>query len=63
MEDKESGKVVSCVTCYFMCQDGSMFKAQVEHAPYFFLHVKVRPGRLHSGGVVRYTLGCLSCGK
>ncbi|GAB4815178.1 hypothetical protein N2152v2_002224 [Parachlorella kessleri] len=40
LEDKESGKRVSCVSCYFMCQDGSMFKAQVEYSPYFFLQVK-----------------------
>lgn len=25
-----------------LLQDGSMFKAQVEYAPYFYLHVKVR---------------------
>lgn len=38
-EDRESGNMVSCVACYFMCQDGSMFKAEVEYAPYFYLHV------------------------
>jgi len=41
-EDKDSGQVVSAVDCYFMCQDGSMFKARVLHAPYFYLQVKVR---------------------
>jgi hypothetical protein len=43
-EDKDSGQVVSAVDCYFMCQDGSMFKARVLHAPYFYLQVKVRGG-------------------
>ncbi|PRW20477.1 DNA polymerase epsilon catalytic subunit A [Chlorella sorokiniana] len=38
--DKESGQALSCVNCYFMCQDGSMFKAQVEYAPYFYLQIK-----------------------
>lgn len=32
--------MVSVVNCYFMCQDGSMFKAQVDHSPYFYLQVK-----------------------
>lgn len=38
-EDKDSGHMVSAVACYFMCQDGSMFKAEVEYAPYFYLQV------------------------
>ncbi|KAL4450230.1 hypothetical protein ABPG77_010899 [Micractinium sp. CCAP 211/92] len=38
--DKESGLAVSVVNCYFMCQDGGMFKAQVEYSPYFYLAVK-----------------------
>ena len=38
--DKESGHTISCVSCYFMCQDGSMFKAQVDFAPYFYIIVK-----------------------
>ena len=38
-EDKDSGHMVSSVACYFMCQDGSMFKAEVEYAPYFYLQV------------------------
>ena len=33
---------MSAVDCYFMCMDGSMFKARVPHAPYFYL--QVRPG-------------------
>ncbi|KAK9830879.1 hypothetical protein WJX81_001263 [Elliptochloris bilobata] len=40
MEDRESGNTVAAVNCYFMCQDGSMFKAQVAFAPYFYLHVQ-----------------------
>lgn len=31
--------MVSVVGCYFMCQDGSMFKAEVDFAPYFYLQV------------------------
>jgi DNA polymerase epsilon subunit 1 len=38
-EDKESGHMVSVVGCYFMCQDGSMFKVEVGYAPYFYLLV------------------------
>jgi len=38
-EDKDSGHMISVVACYFMCQDGSMFKAEVPYAPYFYLHV------------------------
>lgn len=38
-DDKESGQVISVVNCYFMCQDGSMFKAQVDYSPYFYLQV------------------------
>ncbi|KAK9798895.1 hypothetical protein WJX73_003389 [Symbiochloris irregularis] len=40
VEDKESGHLLSAVNCFFMCQDGSMFKAQVEFAPYFYLQAK-----------------------
>lgn len=32
--------MVSVVNCYFQCQDGSMFKAQVEFSPYFYLQVR-----------------------
>eukprot|EP00873_Tetraselmis_striata_P038899 jgi/Tetstr1/459163/TSEL_004609.t1 len=40
VEDGDSGQVLSAVACYFMCQDGSMFKAKVLFAPYFYLQVK-----------------------
>ena len=43
VEDKESGNNVAAVNCYFMSQDGSMFKAQVHFSPYFYLQIKVRP--------------------
>ena len=33
VEDKESGNNVAAVNCYFMSQDGSMFKAQVHFYP------------------------------
>lgn len=39
-EDKETGHIVSVVNCYFQCQDGSMFKSQIEYAPYFYLQVR-----------------------
>eukprot|EP00878_Enallax_costatus_P014648 GHUV01015324.1.p1 GENE.GHUV01015324.1~~GHUV01015324.1.p1 ORF type:complete len:660 (+),score=216.28 GHUV01015324.1:148-1980(+) len=39
-EDKDTGQTMSAVDCYFQCQDGSMFKARVPHAPYFYLMVK-----------------------
>ena len=42
VEDRESSQTVAAVNCYFMCQDGSMFKAQIAFAPYFYLHVQVR---------------------
>jgi DNA polymerase epsilon subunit 1 len=42
LEDRESGQLVSAVDCYFMCQDGGMFKAKVTYAPYFYLRCKVR---------------------
>jgi hypothetical protein len=41
LEDRETGNTVAAVNCYFMCQDGSMFKAQVAFAPYFYLQVQV----------------------
>jgi hypothetical protein len=44
VEDKESGHSVAAVNCYFMAQDGGMFKAQVPFAPYFYLQVKVGGG-------------------
>eukprot|EP00775_Hariotina_reticulata_P007932 gene7932-8128_t len=39
-EDKDTGQIVSAVNCYFQCQDGSMFKARVPYAPYFYLQIK-----------------------
>lgn len=44
LEEKESGNTVAAVNCYFMSQDGSMFKAQVPFSPYFYLQIKVRAG-------------------
>ena len=41
MEDT-TGHSVAAVNCYFMAQDGGMFKAQVPFAPYFYLQVKVQ---------------------
>lgn len=32
-------QVVSCVACYFMCQNGDMFKSKVAFAPYFYLQI------------------------
>ena len=47
VEDKESGNTIAAVNCYFMSQDGSMFKAQVAFSPYFYLQTKVRlPAKL-----------------
>lgn len=43
LEEKDSGNTVAAVNCYFMSQDGSMFKAQVPFSPYFYLQIKVRP--------------------
>lgn len=42
LEEKESGNTVAAVNCYFMSQDGSMFKAQVPFSPYFYVQIKVR---------------------
>ena len=53
MEDKESGNTVAAVNCYFMSQDGSMFKAQVHFSPYFYLQIKVRRG-LPTSAVISY---------
>lgn len=39
-EDKDTGQVVSAIDAYFQCQDGSMFKARVPFAPYFYLVIK-----------------------
>lgn len=40
MLDKESGQMMSAVDLYFMCQDGSMFKARVPYAPYFYVVIR-----------------------
>lgn len=32
--------MLSSVDLYFMCQDGSMFKARVPYAPYFYITVR-----------------------
>lgn len=40
IEDKESGQLCSAVACYFMCQNGDMFKCKLQYAPYFYLQVK-----------------------
>ncbi|GAX75625.1 hypothetical protein CEUSTIGMA_g3069.t1 [Chlamydomonas eustigma] len=39
LEDKDSSQVLSAVDCYFMCQDGDMFKARVGFSPYFYIQV------------------------
>ena len=39
VEDKESGQVVSAVSCFLMCQNGDMFKCKVPFMPYFYLQV------------------------
>ena len=52
VEDRESSQTVAAVNCYFMCQDGSMFKAQVAFAPYFYLHVQVRPLAADAGSTM-----------
>ncbi|KAG8371187.1 hypothetical protein BUALT_Bualt13G0060900 [Buddleja alternifolia] len=39
-EDQETHKVYSCVDLYFVCQDGSMFKAKYKFRPYFYAATK-----------------------
>ncbi|KAL3628020.1 DNA polymerase epsilon catalytic subunit A [Castilleja foliolosa] len=39
-EDRETHKVYSCVDLYFVCQDGSMFKAKHKFRPYFYAATK-----------------------
>ncbi|KAL9143406.1 hypothetical protein ABFS82_14G234200 [Erythranthe guttata] len=39
-EDQETHKVYSCVDLYFVCQDGSMFKAKYKFRPYFYVATK-----------------------
>jgi DNA polymerase epsilon subunit 1 len=41
IEDQDNDNVTfSCVNLYFMCQDGSTFKAQFKFAPYFYIGTK-----------------------
>lgn len=35
--DESSGRDLAALACYFMCQDGSTFKADVPFTPYFYL--------------------------
>ncbi|KAL0460774.1 UNVERIFIED_CONTAM: DNA polymerase epsilon catalytic subunit A [Sesamum latifolium] len=39
-EDQETHKVYSCVDLYFVCQDGSTFKAKYKLRPYFYAATK-----------------------
>ncbi|XP_059627348.1 DNA polymerase epsilon catalytic subunit A-like [Cornus florida] len=39
-EDQETRKVYSCVDLYFVCQDGSTFKAKYKFRPYFYAATK-----------------------
>jgi hypothetical protein len=58
-EDRDSGQLVSAVDCYFMCQDGGMFKAKVVFAPYFYVQVKVGAGEAGSSPVLQGTAACV----
>jgi DNA polymerase epsilon subunit 1 len=40
VEDKDSGQMISAVSCYFTSQTGEMFKCKLPFAPYFYLQVK-----------------------
>lgn len=40
VEDDETGQTLSAVACFFVCQDGSMFKTKVVFAPYLYAQVK-----------------------
>ncbi|XP_024985920.1 DNA polymerase epsilon catalytic subunit A-like isoform X2 [Cynara cardunculus var. scolymus] len=39
-EDQDTQKVYSCVDLYFVCQDGSTFKAKYKFRPYFYATTK-----------------------
>ncbi|CAI9105576.1 OLC1v1004524C1 [Oldenlandia corymbosa var. corymbosa] len=39
-EDQETHKAYSCVDLYFVCQDGSTFKAKYKFRPYFYAATK-----------------------
>lgn len=40
LEDPESGKVLSAIACYFIQQDGAMFKGKYVFHPYFYVQVR-----------------------
>lgn len=40
IKDKDSNRTLSAVNCYFICQDGSMFRAAYPYAPYFYVQVR-----------------------
>eukprot|EP00850_Spirogloea_muscicola_P017955 SM000159S01786 [mRNA] locus=s159:288661:304957:+ [translate_table: standard] len=40
IEDQETRLTRSCMNLYFVCQDGSSFKARVPFLPYFYLRTK-----------------------
>ncbi|CAI7838422.1 unnamed protein product, partial [Closterium sp. NIES-53] len=42
VEEPETSTMCSCVNLYFMCQNGSTFKAQVKYEPYFYIATKER---------------------
>ncbi|KAL3518505.1 hypothetical protein ACH5RR_021094 [Cinchona calisaya] len=39
-EDQDTHRVYSCVDLYFVCQDGSTFKAKYRYKPYFYAATK-----------------------
>ena len=43
VDDRAAARAVAAVNCYFVAQDGAMFKAQIPFAPYLYL--VVAPGR------------------
>jgi DNA polymerase epsilon subunit 1 len=40
IDSKETGQLCSAVACYFMCQNGEMFKCKLPYSPYFYLQVQ-----------------------
>lgn len=40
LEDQDTHKVYSCIDLYFVCQDGSTFKAKYKYRPYFYAATK-----------------------
>jgi DNA polymerase epsilon subunit 1 len=59
MEDKDSGQVVSSIDCYFMCQDGDMFKARIGFTPYFYIQVANDQEAEVEGWLRRKFEGCI----